>query len=127
MAFAVTLNSVRIIDGVANMDIGTKTLPGRIALLDVHDVERALDGRARWHAFQTKAGLCVVRTVTASRNHRLSEQLHRHILGLPRSHHPSVLHKDDNRLNCCRSNQDVTVKLFGQPMVARSGNSPHDT
>lgn len=107
MGFPATMNSIAIVDGIARMDIGTKSLPGLIALLDLDDVERALDGKARWHAFRTNAGLCVVRSITVRRKLRVTEQLHRHILGLPRSHHPSVLHRDDNRLNCRRINMAV--------------------
>lgn len=47
-------NSVRIEDGIAYVDVSTKSFPGCIAKIDAEDLPLVLDGNGRWHATKTE-------------------------------------------------------------------------
>lgn len=78
-------NTVVILGAVAVIDISTKKLPFARCLVDTDAVARLVDGRGRWGAVQLKKGAVYAQRRVAGSNDRVTEFMHRVLLGLPRS------------------------------------------
>lgn len=69
-------NSVRIEDGIAYVDVSTKTFPDCVAKIDTEDLPLILDGNGRWHAWKGPGSLTVY-VVRRHRGLRIGQNMHR--------------------------------------------------
>jgi len=107
---------IKIENGIARISVATDSHPSAITMVDEADLPMVFDGGPKWYAAQTlKSTLYVVRNVWVGEK-RVSQRLHRHLMGLA---NPKILcdHRDHDGLNNTRSN--IRVATHGQNMRNR--------
>lgn len=97
------VNTFKLLDGVAYVDVSTKRHPGAVALIDASDIPLMIDGCGRWIVNGSAGRFYVIRSGIEGASRTMC-RLHRHLLRDVLAGSALVDHKDGNGLNNRRSN-----------------------
>ena len=104
-------NAYRVAGEVAFIDVGTKTHPGKEAMVDLSDLPLVLDGKGKWYARTANGETFYVSRCLYIGGKKVVAQLHRHLAGLPLGGRSTVPdHKDRDGLNNRRDNLRIATR-----------------